>query len=1045
MTRLYSLGLAAVLLLGCATSAQAAGTASIAGTVKDSAHHAITTSDVCVNVRNSTGSVFTSDTTDATGAYEVTNLDAGEYTVTFADCFFSTRNDVSADYPSKITLADGEARTGIDHEMQPGSSISGHVYGGSGTGTPLSQVCVTAYVAGSTSQTYAGSTSTGEDGAYTIKHLDPQGSGFKVQFSPCSSGSTYAPQFYDGATSFNTATTINPTLAAPATGIDAHLSQGARISGTVHDEAGDAITSRDICVSASPTGGGTSFGSAVTDDAGAYTIGGLSAGSYYVYFTDCSTSTRNDVSVYYGGALQQPDATLVVLSNGGNKSDIDVDLPRGSTISGTAYAGSGTATPLGNICVAANSVTGTPQDYYYSSVLTATGSGTYSIKHLPQRPDGYRVFFSDCNPQRQYVSKYFGGDFSGTTTAVKPTPDDAAEGTDAHLDKGGAITGKVKDSDGATITSSDICISASRESTDNRFYYQSAISTANGDYTIPALPTGDYSVQFSDCGFIFPPSQRNDQVQTISPVHVTQPSTTSGIDSALKPGTSISGHVYGGEGTSRPLSSICVSVYQATGGTYTTGVNTDSAGGYKVAHLDPTKGFKVQFTPCFAGPNSEYSAQYYNGVADYQSATVVEPTLAEPATGIDAHLSADAPVATITSGPANEAATHETSAVFTFTADASGATFRCSLDGAPFDNCFSPFSTGTLQPGRHSFEVIASVNGKTQTTPTKVAWTIDPAAPTETSQGSVPAGGTFESDPGGGPSAGDPVTAAVTLPAAGQVTMTKEPATTPSGNGYSVVGRQLDISAKAPDGSPITGTPDEPIRLSLTLDGSEIPTGTDIATLTVMRNGAPAPDCADPDVADPDPCIADRTPLDGGGVRLDVLTTHLSIWNVAIHDGSQTPGGGGGGGTPGGGGGGGTPGGGGGTTPGGGGGTTPPPVTPELTLGTIPKQKLAKALKKGAAVPLACSVACRATVKITVDGKTAKKLGLAKGKKRVTVASASANLAAGQQRTLKARFTKKAKKALKKLKKLKLRIAITAASAAGGTPLKATKTLTLKR
>lgn len=1032
MSRLLSLTLAVALVLACASSAHAAGTASIAGTVKDSAHHAITTSDICVNVRNSTGSVFSSATTDATGAYKVANLDAGEYTVTFADCFFSTRNDVSADHPSKITLADGESRTGIDHEMQPGTSISGHVYGGAGTGTPLSQVCVTAYLASGASQTYAGSTATGEDGDYAIKRLDPQGSGFKVQFSPCSSGSTYAPQFYNAANSFATATTINPTLAAPATGIDGHLSQGARISGVAHDEAGDAITSRDVCVSASPSGGGSSYGSTVTDDTGAYTIGGLSAGSYYVFFTDCSTSTRNDVSVYYDGALHQQDATLVVLSNGGHKSDVDIDLPRGSVISGTAYAGSGTGTPLGGICVSVNSFTGTAQDFFSASGFTAS-DGTYAIKHIPQRSDGYRVSFSDCNPNRQYVTKYFGGDFSGTTTAVKPTPDDPADSTDIHLDKGGAITGTVKDSAGKTITSADICISVSRQTDDGKYYFQSAISAASGAYSIPTLPTGDYSVQFNDCGFTFQPSQRNDQPQTISPVHVTQPSTTSGIDSALKPGTSISGHVYGGEGMSRPLSGLCVYVYEATNGGFASfGATTDSTGAYKLLHLDPTKGFKIQFTPCFAGPNSEYSAQYYNGVADYQSATLVEPTLDDPATGIDAHLSADAPLATITSGPANEAATHETSAVFTFTANAAGATFRCSLDGATFGDCASPFPTGTLQPGRHSFEVVASANGKTQTTPTKVAWTIDPAAPTETSQGTVPAGGTFESDPGGGTSAGDPVTAAVTLPAAGQVTMTKEPATTPSGNGYSVVGRQLDISAKAPDGSPITGTPEEPIRLSLELDGSEIPAGTDIATLTVMRNGAPAPDCADPDVADPDPCIAERTPLDGGGVRLDVLTTHLSIWNVAIHDGSA----GGGGTTPGGG-----------STPGGGGGgeTTPPPVTPKLTLGTIAKQKLAKELKKGAAVPVACSVACRATVKLTVDGKTAKRLGLAKAKKRVTVASASASLAAGQQRTLKARFTKKAKKAMKRLKKLKLQITITAVPAAGGAPLKATKTVTLKR
>ena len=46
----------------------------------------------------------------------------------------------------------------------------------------------------------------------------------------------------------------------------------------------------------------------------------------------------------------------------------------------------------------------------------------------------------------------------------------------------------------------------------------------------------------------------------------------------------------------------------------------------------------------------------------------------------------------------------------------------------------------------------------------------------------------------------------VTPPAAAQVTLTNEPSTTPSENGYTVFGQQIHIAATGSGGAPITGT-----------------------------------------------------------------------------------------------------------------------------------------------------------------------------------------------------------------------------------------------
>ena len=67
------------------------------------------------------------------------------------------------------------------------------------------------------------------------------------------------------------------------------------------------------------------------------------------------------------------------------------------------------------------------------------------------------------------------------------------------------------------------------------------------------------------------------------------------------------------------------------------------------------------------------------------------------------------PTTTITSDrPAAPDTTSDTSATFTFSADRTGATFQCSLDGAPFAPCTSTVTHTGLTLGDHTFEVQAT-------------------------------------------------------------------------------------------------------------------------------------------------------------------------------------------------------------------------------------------------------------------------------------------------------------------------------------------------
>ncbi len=86
-----------------------------------------------------------------------------------------------------------------------------------------------------------------------------------------------------------------------------------------------------------------------------------------------------------------------------------------------------------------------------------------------------------------------------------------------------------------------------------------------------------------------------------------------------------------------------------------------------------------------------------------------------------------APNATIGSRPADP--TNDTGASFTFTADESGTTFECNVDGAGFAACTSPATAFALGDGAHTFEVRAIDAAGNIGGADTYGWTIDTTAP----------------------------------------------------------------------------------------------------------------------------------------------------------------------------------------------------------------------------------------------------------------------------------------------------------------------------
>jgi len=72
------------------------------------------------------------------------------------------------------------------------------------------------------------------------------------------------------------------------------------------------------------------------------------------------------------------------------------------------------------------------------------------------------------------------------------------------------------------------------------------------------------------------------------------------------------------------------------------------------------------------------------------------------------------------------AKTAKTKATFSFSASVTGAKFACKLDGKKKAACKSPKTYKKLKPGKHSFKVWATANGKTDASPAKFSWKILP-------------------------------------------------------------------------------------------------------------------------------------------------------------------------------------------------------------------------------------------------------------------------------------------------------------------------------
>ena len=281
-----------------------------------------------------------------------------------------------------MSVTDGATTSGIDGVLTRGRAREGNGDCGRRRRAPAEHLC------GHRGQRPQRDHADPADGTYDL--VSPPGT-WLVGFFDCSN-SHYITEFWNHTLRSSNATKLTLTIGTTTTGIDAALSQGASLTGTVTDAGSSSPHPEHLCERDRRRSGGQQ---PETDANGAYQIDGLPAGAYDVSFVDCNTTPT------HGGAVRHDVAVTVA---GPNPLDVALADERDRVDRGTDHD------QLGRLHSRARAPPRSP------------GGGNPHFT-TPTGPDGtYR--FDGLGPGQYYVG-FFGCD---TNDPLRPIPDPAHPG-----------------------------------------------------------------------------------------------------------------------------------------------------------------------------------------------------------------------------------------------------------------------------------------------------------------------------------------------------------------------------------------------------------------------------------------------------------------------------------------------------------------------------------------------------------------------------------------------------------------------------------------
>ena len=569
--------------------------------------------------------------TDASGNYDIDGLAAGTYRVQFYDpnnvYVEEAYDDTSSIYlgtdivvPAETTVED------IDASLAEGSHIKGTVTASDGT-TPLAGIEVWAYQWNAEWEYWDWVSSSGTDvsGNYDFGGL--VAGTYRVEFDD--PNSVYVGEAYDDTSSIYLGTDIVVPAETTVEDIDASLSEGSHITGTVTGPDGttplEGISVTAYCWSdgglgsSEPVVGWVWMGGGETDADGHYDIGGLRVGTYHVRYRDYDGTYAPE---FYGNAPGHDSAADIAVAASTTVNGIDASLGDASHITGTVTGPDGT-TPLEGIGVSAYRWSEGHVDSYVGVNWEEVDSeqtdisGNYDIGGLPAGT--YRVRFGLW--QGSYATEVYdnAADLdSGADVIV--TAGATSDGIDASLSAGSQILGRVTGPDGTTPLAG-IDVNVFVESWSDEWggysfwdYAGWGQTGSDGRYAVEGLDPGTYRVEFNDPSGTYLRETYDDKAEWWQGTDIQVPYMTSvgNIDASLDLPSAIEGRVTASDGTT-PLEGIEAVAYKwNTEWEYWEWMSssyTDSSGNYDIGGLAAGT-YRVQFYDL----SNVYVDEIYDGV-----------------------------------------------------------------------------------------------------------------------------------------------------------------------------------------------------------------------------------------------------------------------------------------------------------------------------------------------------------------------------------------------------------------------------------------------
>jgi hypothetical protein len=406
-----------------------------------------------------------------------------------------------------VSATAGSVTPNIDVRLAAGGEIQGTVTDASNK--PIASADVTAYRSDGTS---AASTGTASDGTYTLAAL-PAGA-YRVGVTDQSASPPgHAPAFYGGS-SLAGAATITVSEGAAKTGIDLQQAAGAVIAGTIEDSAGRPIDG--ATANAYDAAGDVVAGARDSPPTGAYSIGGLPAGTYRVGFEAT------------GGDYAPQSVSGVTVASGAAQGGIDVQLAAGGHLAGSATTTSGA--PISGLAVVLYDAGGS-----IAGFTTTLSDGAFQVTALGS--GSYRIGFANQLSQPLVEPTFFGGSTlaAATPVAVSAGATTTVPNTELALVTG-AVSGVVTDTSGEALADATVTL----YDTSGNVVGPTTTTAADGSYSIAGVAPGFYRVGFSRGGY----SAQLYSAQLYSHAsslpasqafYVAAAQTASGVDAALAP------------------------------------------------------------------------------------------------------------------------------------------------------------------------------------------------------------------------------------------------------------------------------------------------------------------------------------------------------------------------------------------------------------------------------------------------------------------------------------------------------------------------------